>query len=251
MSHPYAKHSENAVGHRRASKLTTGKEYASGGSAGDGGTKTRKYAEGGEVASAKPEGKMAGGRLDKRARGGKVQKFQLGGPIHKMTPKKHKPHTNINITNISAPRGGAGIRPLGGAPPPNVMPPGGPPLGGAPPPGLPPMGMKPPGMGGMKRGGKVQKRAIGGPTLPAQANPRAVAALAARPVSPAGPTGPTNPNALAALAARPALPTQAQGVRPFKKGGIAKRASGGRMRVGKKYGQGSGEGRLEEFKHMK
>lgn len=95
----------------------------------------------------------------------------------------HKPgHTNVNIL-IGHPPGGAGGAPGGGglAPPPMMpprpmMPPGGgapppPPGMGAPPGGMPgvpaggppgpPMGMRPP---GMKRGGKVRKRAEGGGT---------------------------------------------------------------------------------------
>lgn len=251
MAHPYRGHGENAVGHRRAKFLTTGKQYARGGHSDE--KEDRKLIKSMLKKEEKAEGKAAGGsisggRLDKRARGGKVNGYQMGGGIRKFTPSKHKPHTSVHITNISRGGGGGGgaglpRRPLGlapplGGPPPGGLPPGGP---GLPGPGMGPPPIRPP---GMKRGGRAKHRLIGGPAgLPAVA--------AARPV---GLPAQAAPAAAAALAARPALPVQAQGVRPFKKGGPAKRASGGsigKMRTGKKYGEGSGEGRLEEFHHMK
>lgn len=56
------------------------------------------------------------------------------------------------------------------------------------------------------------------------------------------------PPAIPAIGGAPALPPPPVGLRPPGLPGMAK---GGRMRKGKDYGQGSGEGRLEEFKHMK
>src|SRR6266702_8869775 len=124
MAHPYSGHRENAVGHRRAKLMTTGKQYARGGSAEK---KESKAEEKGETAKeeareARVEGKAAGGRLDKRARGGVIKGYQMGGGIRKLTPSKHKPHVGVHIVNISRGGGGGGgaglPRPkLGMAPP--------------------------------------------------------------------------------------------------------------------------------------
>ena len=164
-------------------------------------------------------GRKAGTRLDRRARGA-PGKYQFGGAVgaHKLTPSKHKPHVRININNINA-------RPRR-VPVPVPVPVGG--MGGGMVPGI---GALP----GMKKGGRVRRKQIGG-GLPTQANPRAVAALAARPalpvqargtrpfqyggaVRPAGLPAQAAPRAAAALAARPALPAGAVGVRPFQDGG--------------------------------
>src|SRR5215475_2164119 len=188
--HPYSKHSENAVGHRRANKFTIGREYARGGHADEAEDKAliKRMLKKEE----KTEGKAIGGpvnsgRLDKRARGGKVKGYQMGGPVRKLTPSKHKPHMNINIVN--APRGGGGG-------------------GGA---GLP----------------RPRLGLAGAPGLPL-----------GRPVPPVGLAPPIRPPGI--------VPPMKRGgkVRRFKDGGPAQ------MRKGKKAGQDSGAGRLEEFKHL-
>src|SRR5215475_11379551 len=108
MAHPYSRHSESAVGHRRAKFLTTGKQYARGGHTDEAEDKKlikkeiKKY----EAEEKAVGGSVSSGRLDKRARGGKIKGYQMGGGIHKFTPSKHKPHVGINI--INAPRGGGG-----------------------------------------------------------------------------------------------------------------------------------------------
>lgn len=230
MAHPYANHSENAVAKRRVKTVMKSGGYVHSDAAADKKLMKKMMAKHEKEEMGKHEGMKAGGRLDRRARGGAVGQFAMGGTvdgIRKPTPSKRRPHVAVNVVNISGGGGrrgmsgpGAGIRPPLGAPP--VPPPAG--VGGFPgpvPPG-PPAGLRPP---GMKRGGGVAKRQVGGPlVLPVQANPRAAAALATRPV----------------------LPSVARAVRPFAKGGAI-----GKMRSGKDYGQGSGEGRLEEFKHMK
>lgn len=249
--HPYGKHSENAVGHRRANKFTTGSEYKHGGSIVKEAKNLAKNVEKEEAAEEKHGGGKVGGRLDKRARGGAVAKRALGGSLapsgkpRKFTPSKHKPHVNVNVVHVQrGPRPPMGMGGLGG----------GPALAGPAPIGAPPPGGVP--MPPMKRGGAVKKRAWGGPL--GGVAPMGRPAFAGAPVGvaprPVGLPAQAAPAALAALAARPALPAAAQGVRPFKRGGKVRRASGGaiaKMRKGKDYGQGSGEGRLEEFKHMK
>lgn len=185
MAHPFHGHREMHVGHRRAKTLMKSGGYAGGMSdkAVEGFAKRLAKHERAEISEEKHEGEYArGGRLDKRARGGatghlagctcaacggKVEKRARGGGIHQITPSKRKPHTNINIVNVSHRPRPAGIRPL--------------------------------------------------PAIPA--------AGAGLPVPPV---------------AGPGLPLRPPGM-----------AKGGRMRTGKKYGEGSGEGRLEEFKHMK
>src|SRR5215475_60372 len=107
--HPYGRHSENAVGHRRAKFLTTGKQYARGGHADE--AEDKKLIKSMLKKEEKAEGRAAGGsvangRLDKHPRGGAIKGYQMGGPIRKFTPSKHKPHVGINI--INAPRGGGG-----------------------------------------------------------------------------------------------------------------------------------------------
>lgn len=93
------------------------------------------------------EGKASGGRLDKLARGGKHGK---------------KPHVTVNVMNHPSTPISPQIPPipvgLGGAGPrPPMAPPSAPPTGPMGP-GGPPMGP-----GGMKTGGKIKKRAVGGP----------------------------------------------------------------------------------------
>lgn len=240
MAHPYSRHSENTVGRRRAKLL-----LKSGGRAHDDVAEDKKIfkkmmASHERMEGEKHDGAKCGGRLDKKARGGAVKKFQMGGAVsgvRKPTPSKRKPHVSVNVINISR---GVGTRrpPMSGAGIAGAVPGGQPPLPAAPPAGGlpgpigaggPSPGLRPP---GMKRGGAVQKKQVGGAVVP-------------RPV---GLPVQANPRAAAALAARPALPTVARAVRPFAAGGSVKPAS---MRRGKHYGQGSGEGRLEEFKHMK
>ena len=180
MAHPFC---HTVVGKRRvkAFKRASGGEVTSRPSAmRNSGPIADDEAEEAKVAV----GKKASSRLDRRARGAIAKQF--GGSIgaRKLTPSKHKPHVRININNINA-------RPRR-VPVPVPVPVGG--MGGGMAPGI---GALP----GMKKGGRVRRKQVGG-GLPTQANPRAVAALAAR----------------------PALPAQAQGMRPFQVGGAARPA---------------------------
>src|SRR5215470_8890978 len=155
--HSHKHHREMHVGHRRAKYLLK--------SGGHGGlehgkhlvsqaeklTKSMREHE----AEERHEGYKAGGRLDKRARGGAVKKFQMGGgigvkPVRKFTPAKHKPHMNVNIVNLHRPGGGGMGRGI-----PRVAPPGVPPVGAGMPTAMPPM----------KRGGRAQKKQLGGPAV--------------------------------------------------------------------------------------
>lgn len=218
MAHPYAGHKETHVGHRRAKNIMKG--YKGGGSTGraDGGS-ALGHVVNREEDEACPSGEYQdGGRLDKKARGGAVGAFAAGGPIRKITPSKRKPHVSVNVINVTGSRGrrppaspasglaaGSGSSPI-------------PSLGGALPDALP----KPP---GMKSGGRLPKRPMGG-AIPYPRKGRGLGPLAIDPSALVAPPSPRGPGYMTG-------------------GRLAK------MRKGNDAGTGSGEGRLDAFKHQK
>jgi hypothetical protein len=214
MAHPFASQSARSAA-RRMSKIG-GK---SGGGKAWGSTAT-------QVRGRKSyPSKNAGSQVPYFAEGGSVRpradRLANGG-----TPKS-KGHTTNVIVNLP-PEGGAAPTsppPVAAAPVPLPVPrppvavAGGPPPGLGPvPPGALPGGppLRPPGMPPImaKRGGSIKRQMGGRPATPP--------GLANRPVTPGGTPGlpaQASDQARTALANRPALPTQAQGTRPFKKGG--------------------------------
>lgn len=150
MSHPYAKHKEDAAGKAKAKQLVKG--YATGGAV-DAASATKPInAKMSAATDTKVVGAKSAPRLDKFARGGAVS-----------TKKDGK-----NVINIAVIGGGEKkedeappLPPMGAMPPP--PPPPGPPMGGPPPgppmsPGIGP-GRPPGGPPGFKKGGRVKMTA--------------------------------------------------------------------------------------------
>src|SRR5215469_3867710 len=107
--HPYKHHREMHVGHRRVKHLMRSGGHVSDKSMAKAAKSfARKVEEHEHEELGEHKGMARGGRLDKRARGGAIGKYQMGGPIHKLTPRKHKPHTAVHIVNISRGGGGGG-----------------------------------------------------------------------------------------------------------------------------------------------
>ena len=141
LVHPYRNHREMHVGHRRVKTLMKSGGYVADKSlakAASGFARRVEKHEKEEIAERAAGGAVAPARLDKRARGGatshpagctcaacggKVAKRAQGGGIHQITPSKRKPHTNINIVNVThRPRPRPVVPPIGGAIPGPALP---------------------------------------------------------------------------------------------------------------------------------
>lgn len=219
MAHPFAGHKQNAVEKRRVKVLMRSGGYSGTSDAAD----DRSMLKHMQRHIAKFHGEHGGEYAD----GGRIDKMARGGRMGKITPKKHKPHIKINILN--APGGGEkpplalGAPGLPGpiaAPTPRMPmpPPGGPPLGGPPP------------VPGMKRGGRAYISGVSTPENLKKWKGYAEEGTAKR-----------------ASGGRLKVPTAWQ----TRVGGTEKTTKPGEVRKGKRFGEGSGEGREEEARHHK